>query len=433
MLSKEAFDHYLKAANSTSPPASGSNQTAPTPTTCTNEDNALNRRTPTRFVPPPIPAPVSVVTIVTDSAYVNNTPSNNSTATNMTSHTSTSSFRDSPISQYVAPPSRRFLSHPTTSVNSSDSSDSSDNEDAPPALLYHHIFTQNDNSLKVLVAMSYGLKDDDGALISDFENDPLFTKSTRKRQMIPVVDELIDEIVRRKEFSGEKSKTNKQRKKADYLEWLRDNVDMACDNEKWAREKITWLRGILSSTIAPDVEDAEKFINFRGDKWILRLIHALFDHDNAKEAMLGQFNALTRQELDGRANEHVRRRNAYQVIADNYNYDMWGCHTTAYPNLHPDFQSSHYITWEDVEAFGPIDAMKVKNKFTSMTCKLNIIKANYDASGNGVGNRMSGQSDENLDPDTMPDLGAADDRMNFLGGERCVSKDMIFNMHHKEI
>ena len=413
MLSKEAFNHYLKAANGTSPaPASGSNPSAPTPAT---NDTPFNSRPPPPFLPSPIPAPVSVVTVIAaDSAYgVNNTPSTNSMNTN-----TSSSIRDSPISQCV-PPASRFLNHPSASSSASvDSSNSSDDEDAKPTLLYHHIFTQIDNSLKVLVAMSYGLKDDDGALITNFENDPLFTKSTRKRQMVPVVDELIDEIVRRKEFSGEKTKTNKQRKKADYLEWLRDNVTMAYDNEKWAREKIAWLRHILSSTMPPDIEDPEKFINYRGDKWVLRLIHALFDYDNAREAMLEQFNALTREELDGRANEHVRRRNAYQVIADNYNYDMWGCHTTAYPNLHPDFQTSLYIKWEEVEAFGPIDAMKVKNKLTSMTCKLNIIKANYDASGNGVGNRMAGQSDELLDPDTMPDLGAADDRMNFLGGER---------------
>ena len=209
MVSTKTFDHhYLQDANS-SPSATGNNLA--TPPTCRN-DAALNRPPPP-IVPPPIPAPVSVVTILADSAYINSTPSTNSTYTNRTS--STTSIHDSPISQCLPTNSApslasRNLNQPTTlssaSVRSSNSSESE--EEDMPALLYHHIFTQNNNSMKILVAMSYGLTSSNGTLLADFEKDPLFTKSTRKRQMIPVVDKLIDKVVRRKEFSGDKTKTN---------------------------------------------------------------------------------------------------------------------------------------------------------------------------------------------------------------------------------
>ena len=179
-----------------------------------------------------------------------------------------------------------------------------------------------------------------------------------------------------------------------------------------------YLHGVLIKTNQPSANSPSKYINFHGDDWVLRLIHTLFDFHDAREAMLKQHTSMSRQELDRHQNPMVTRRNAYQIIANNYNDSVWGFFTTTYPNLHPEYASEKYIKWEDVRSFGSMDEMKAKNKLTSMACKLNIIKANYEASGNGVGNRVAGQSDEVHDSDKLPELGRADDRMNFLNGER---------------
>ena len=109
----------------------------------------------------------------------------------------------------------------------------------------------------------------------------------------------------------------------------------------------------------------------------------------------------------------VARMNAYQIFAGNYNYDG-----DLGPNLHEDFKNEFYIQWKDVESFGQSNTMKVKNKLTSMSCKLNIIKSSYDICRNGAGSWLLRQSNEITDPCDMPDLGAADNHMNFLSGER---------------
>ena len=58
--------------------------------------------------------------------------------------------------------------------------------------------------------------------------------------------------------------------------------------------------------------------------------------------------------------------------------------------------------------------------FAALRCiALNIIKTNWEASGNGEGNRPSGESDELIrGADELPEFGGADDRCNFLGSER---------------
>ena len=131
--------------------------------------------------------------------------------------------------------------------------------------------------------------------------------------------------------------------------------------------------------------------------------HAWFDFDDAQEAMLKQYDLLSCTELNGRSNELARRPDAYKIIAKHYNNKGWTARTCRYPALHPDFET--LAVWSDVEQFGPIDALKIKQRLATMKCKLNIIKANHDASGNGFGTRTAGQSNEQHDPDLMPDLG----------------------------
>lgn len=276
----------------------------------------------------------------------------------------------------------------------------------------------NRSNLKTLVAMGYGLIGLDQKLICDFENDPLFTKSPKKKEFKPALLDLIEEVERRKRQLSDSSRTNKQKKKSYYLEWLRENNVLLQPNHRWTVAKACWFREILVNDAAA-AAGPDRFINFRGDGWILRMLHAWFDFDDARHAMTHQYDALSRPELDGRANPNATRVNAYEVIALNYWNQDWVCRTTPYPDLHPDFAESLTITRADVERFGPLDVKKIKNKLSNMKTKLNIIKTNWEASGNGEGNRPSGECDELIrGADELPEFGGADDRSNFLGSER---------------
>ena len=174
-----------------------------------------------------------------------------------------------------------------------------------------NIYASNENSPKLLIAMAYGIKDENGKHLADFEHNGLFINSLKKKNLKPSKEELINEVLRRKAFMNDKSKTKKQRRKSEYLKWLAENVNLSSTNADWTTKKINWLHGVLSSSSFCEKENPNKNINFCGDLWILCLIHAQFDFNDSREAMLLQRTALTREELDGRFNENIARRNAY--------------------------------------------------------------------------------------------------------------------------
>ena len=88
----------------------------------------------------------------------------------------------------------------------------------------------NCSNLKTLIDMGYGLIGSDQKLICDFKNDPLLTKSPKKNEFKPALLDLIDEVERRKRQLSDSSRTNRQKKKSYYLDWLRANNVLAQPN-----------------------------------------------------------------------------------------------------------------------------------------------------------------------------------------------------------
>jgi len=187
-----------------------------------------------------------------------------------------------------------------------------------------------------------------------------------------------------------------------------DHVDLV-----WVTSKIIWFRETLKN--ANDNEPQEgvkKFINFRGIIWVLRLIHALSDNDDARLAFATVFNVKDRQALDSRNSPGHVVKTVYDIIADYYNDETFNPWSTAYPRVHSEFAVPIDLTYESVKKFGDITPQKVKDKLAELRCRLNIMKINYDKSGQGEGGMNPGTND-NQD-DYVPG-GANDDRQNFLG------------------
>jgi hypothetical protein len=184
--------------------------------------------------------------------------------------------------------------------------------------------------------------------------------------------------------------------------------------------------------------NTEKYINFRGYTWKLRVIHAWLDFDDAKEAMAKQYDALTREELDSH-HSGMAKPCAFEIIASKYNDKSWKPDTSTYPDLHNAFAEPVDCSWRVVKRFGPMSADKVKDLMLTMRCRLNQIVPKWEDSGRGEGSRSADQTDAFMQDDQangdLPEMGSENDKYRFLCG-LCVShlylweKSLEFDVFH---
>jgi hypothetical protein len=99
------------------------------------------------------------------------------------------------------------------------------------------------------------------------------------------------------------------------------------------------------------------------------------------------------------------------LAAELYNSNDFSPYTFIYPTLHADF-ADNIILWGN-EAL-TVTPQKLKQKWSDVHGKLVIIVSNYDASGNGAGNRDQNDPDHgNVSEFTLVDNMEC---QNFLGG-----------------
>ncbi len=93
-----------------------------------------------------------------------------------------------------------------------------DEEQLPASELH---FQKSGNCYRVIFAMAVGLKDPStNECIAKFTNDPMFTKRKDRKKFKPTLNDLVQEVVRRKKLSGDKSKTQKQGVKDKFITML---------------------------------------------------------------------------------------------------------------------------------------------------------------------------------------------------------------------
>jgi hypothetical protein len=240
--------------------------------------------------------------------------------------------------------------------------------------MYSSIFAINGNCIQTLFAMASGIRDENNKLIADYENDDLFTKAKKKMLFKPIKKHLVQEVLRRKQKMDCVSKTfSSQNSLKVCSNWLHDNNQMDHVDLVWVTSKINWFRETLKNATANEPQDGvEKFINFRGTVWVLRLIHALSDNDDARLAFATVFNVKDRQALDSRNSPGHVVKTVYEIIADHYNDETFNPWSTAYPRVHSDYAVPIDLTYESVKKFGDISPQKVKDKLAELRCRLNI-------------------------------------------------------------
>ena len=138
-----------------------------------------------------------------------------------------------------------------------------------------------DNSVQVMIAMGYGLTSKDGSdtLLCDYDKDPIFdleqTKATKKRCK-PTNRQLLQEVARRKEILGDKSKTGSQKGKMYYLDWLKKNPRTHPEDIVFLRHEIQHLKESISAA-SKQANVGSGAFQWRGEIPRLRLIHCILD------------------------------------------------------------------------------------------------------------------------------------------------------------
>lgn len=298
------------------------------------------------------------------------------------------------------------------------SSDDDDDNIILQQITYNQHYIRADNSKAVLLSMAIGLTNSQSELIFDPENDELWKKSNVWKSIKPKKAALRNEILRRKDsYSGLNllKIPNSQKSRDVHVQWLMDNTYLTAGNKAFVISTLNDFMKTITDAQEPE-KDPEKFMNFRGHTWILRMIHSLVDHDDARLSFAGVYDSMNRTELDGKKNPGTARVTAWQKIADHFNDPNFNPRSTAYPLLHKAFNKPIDLSHSVFAKHGPIDATKVKDKFSDMKCKLTIIKTNHDASGEGEGSLTN--DDEiaaGSAPGTLPSVGSFDDRRSFLG------------------
>ena len=204
------------------------------------------------------------------------------------------------------------------------------------------------------------------------------------------------------------TKTNKQWSKHKAVEWL-------VNNPVTADIDVSFLRRRLKSFI----EEANAASTTSSNYWVgsvpfLRLIHCLVDFENIKEAFLKSFESMSRQELDGRFNDNIRRESPWLLIADKWNDSDYNPTSTPYVTLHQDFQTAIDLSFDKVKNMGELTPDSAKARFFKMKNDLLVIKNAWELSGNGDGCIARG-ADDTLD--NANNMINGNIKANFLNGK----------------
>lgn len=169
---------------------------------------------------------------------------------------------------------------------------------------------------------------------------------------------------------------------------------------------------------------------------MLRLIHALVDHDDIKSAYLTRHDLPSgRMAIENRNTVEARMGTVWQMMADRWNDPNFLPVTGIFPELHSDFSRPIALNHDYVSQMQVATAEKVEEKWNTMNLRLKRVIDGWEASGQGDGGHLNfddeafDYSDEMSFPDEVNvseehfgslknrSQAALDQRKNFVDGK----------------
>ena len=135
--------------------------------------------------------------------------------------------------------------------------------------------------------------------------------------------------------------------------------------------------------------------NWIGKYPILRLIHALIDHDEIKRAFLTRHDLTGgRMAVENRNAAETRASSVWQLLANKWNDPLFLPVTVALPDVHSDFSLPIPLS-HDAVSHMQTATEKCKEKWQALNLQLNRIITKWERSGQGDGGFFAG-SDGNF-------------------------------------
>ncbi|CAB9524385.1 unknown protein [Seminavis robusta] len=282
--------------------------------------------------------------------------------------------------------------------------------------LCEKLYKMKDNSQAVLLSMAIGIKAgnaEGSRWLADFENDPIYKDLAQRSPFNPKVKELKEEMKRRSRVLKVTCRMQSALKPACY-EWLKKNpiVD---------RRDVAFLRKEEATTYALLNAQAEEMRTAARERlqnanWncappFLRLYCAMI-HDEAREALLADAAAWTREELDAR--NHEERPETYpEVVARLYNDESVVFTTEALPELHESYAEPITLKFSEMPG-GELSAEEAKTRIGDARARVISIILDWELSGNGFGQREEGHEDWGHFSSEHYSLSNGDNRANFV-------------------
>ena len=310
-------------------------------------------------------------------------------------------------------------SHPPKSIDSST---------VMSTFLAKNVYEKEGNDKVLLVLMAIGMKENymSSKPLFDVMNDDIFdpkkNKAIKGNQFRnPFKTEMIEEVIRRKSLDGDMSKTNRQRGKSYFMNWLKTNPRTHQEDLKFLHQEAKNLKLVFlksSGTYMITSSAGSLRSNWRGQEPRVRLIECLLC-DDIRAAFVLHKTPLTRDELDGRSNPSNARPNVWALLSDKWNDEDFNPSSRVYPHLHKDYSEAMDISHNAVKDMGGCTPSKAKEKIMELKVQVSIVQRKWEASGMGGGGKKTPEEiciDETSDENDGFELrGGGDDRADFLG------------------
>ena len=278
-------------------------------------------------------------------------------------------------------------------------------------------FVSNNQTLKALIALCHGVKNEVGVLLLDMETEPWATVASSLRAK---GSDYRSEISRRWANNNPGKIRGMPRPKnwsnAAMLSWLEANPIIDANEIAYLESKVKENRIELVEAAAAEATLTGTAVNedgtSKGKAWtgpgpFLRMLYTIVSNANEKikDAFLHRNDlADDRLALDGR--NHAENETCWDMIAEEWNDPFFNPPGESLPQVHAQFRNPIDMSWESIAGLVPATAEKCQDLFEKAMVKLKHMMAQYAASGQGSGGVRHGT-------DTS-ERGLFDKRQNFL-------------------
>ncbi len=307
-----------------------------------------------------------------------------------------------------------------------------DSEGFAPTCEKH--YQNNNNLLRILVAMCHGLKNNDGSDIVHLDKEPW--ASLKVSMYRPYLVEWRNEIRRRARINiatKQPSKVSKKNNPSPNNQWTITKCQQLLEtfpitnlsdiiflcSEMQVRLKVTAAAMEQKRYEEQRLQNHDEGNNWYGNNPILRLIHTL-DKTEIRRAYMERHNLSNeRIVLDNMKSVEKREETVWQKMANMWNNENFSPMTMALsPKLSRQFVTSWVITFDSCSEYAAATPDKWANRFATMIVELHRLIGRWSLSGKGdedLDEYDADNKNDNLRNLSRCSQGAIDSWVNFLG------------------